>query len=197
MRKKRVRVYTPGEDRNRPERGRERERGDAGSRAVRQGSGKREGTQMGGGSCRGPCARERVGVNYHYPPKTRLPFCFPPVSSFLFLSPVTRTPPTHHQRASISPLAFATPLLAHSPFSPPLPLSYPIVSSTSSSSVSSSTTVHLKYEFDITFHPAPLSRSTTPANRTSSSVSSSPFPPSVRPLPSRVAVPTITGPRTI
>lgn len=126
--------------------------------------------------CRGPYAR--VGVNYHYP--QRRGFLFVPASSFLFLSPLpdptpptpSTHPPTHHQRASIPPLAFATRSPSHPPAlpSPPLPLR---------------TTVHLKYEFDITFHPTALAR---PPPRTSSSVSSlpAPIPPpviAVRPLP--------------
>lgn len=89
--------------------------------------------------------RRRVGVNYHYPPKTRLSFCS---REFLFVSfPVARPhPPTpsRRQRASIPPLAFATRFSPSHPL-PPLPL-FPI-------------TVHLKYEFDITFHPTALSLS--------------------------------------
>lgn len=96
----------------------------------------------------------------------RVPFCFFP------RCPTPPHPPTHHQRASIPPLAFATRSPSHPPAlpSPPLPLR---------------TTVHLKYEFDITFHPTALAR---PPPRTSSSVSSlpAPIPPpviAVRPLP--------------
>lgn len=114
--------------------------------------------------CRGPYAR--VGVNYHYPPKTRLSFCS---REFLFVSfPVARPyPPT------IRELRFL-----HSPLPPALALSHP-------SPLPLRTTVHLKYEFDITFHPTALAR---PPPRTSSSVSSLPAPiPSpviaVRPLP--------------
>jgi len=62
--------------------------------------------------CRGPYAR--VGVNYHYPPKTRLSFCSPRVPFCFF--PRCPTPPTRRQRASIPPLAFATllrPLILH------------------------------------------------------------------------------------
>lgn len=119
--------------------------------------------------CRGPYAR--VGVNYHYPPKTRLSFCS---REFLFVSfPVAR-PVTHPPSESFDSSArLCHPLaLSHPPPlpSPPLPLR---------------TTVHLKYEFDITFHPTALAR---PPPRTSSSVSSlpAPIPPpviAVRPLP--------------
>lgn len=104
------------------------------------------------------------GVNYHYPPKDAAFFLFPRVPFCFF--PRCPTPPTHHQRASIPPLAFATrrsPSRPHPLPSPPLPLR---------------TTVHLKYEFDITFHPTALAR---PPPRTSSSVSSLPSRPPRRP----------------
>lgn len=119
-------------------------------------------------------------------------FLFVP-REFLFVSfPVARPDPTHppthpnpipsrRQRASIPPLAFAIPPPpASSALSssvrfllppPPLSTSLPI-------------TVHLKYEFDITFHPTALAR---PPPRTSSSVlslavSSSPSSEAIRPL---------------
>lgn len=144
----------------------------------RRGRARKERAQVGGLS---RTVRARVGVNYHYPPKTRLSFCSPRVPFCFF--PRCPTPPAHHQRASIPPLAFATrsrpPLILHLLPSPPLFLLVP--------------TVHLKYEFDITFHPTALAR---PPPRTSSSVSSppAPIPPS---LPARHSRPTITGPRTI
>lgn len=59
--------------------------------------------------CRGPYAR--VGVNYHYPPKTRLSFCS---REFLFVSfPVARPhPPTIRElRFLRSPLPPAHPLI--------------------------------------------------------------------------------------
>lgn len=87
-------------------------------------------------------------------------FLFVPASSFLFLSPLPD--PTHPPSESFDssarlchPLALSHP--PPLPF-PPLPLR---------------TTVHLKYEFDITFHPTALAR---PPPRTSSSVSSLPAP---------------------
>lgn len=110
-------------------------------------------------------------------------FLFVPASSFLFLSPLPD--PTHPPSESFDssarlchPLALSHP--PPLPF-PPLPLR---------------TTVHLKYEFDITFHPTALAR---PPPRTSSSVSSLPAPtPRAPPLPrARHGRPTITGPRTI
>lgn len=91
------------EDENRRKRERGREVGKA-----REGCRKREHRWEG---CRGPYAR--VGVNYHYPPKTRLSFCS---REFLFVSfPVARPhPPTIRElRFLRSPLPPARPLILH------------------------------------------------------------------------------------
>lgn len=145
------------EDENRRKRERGREVGKGG------GMGKRGHRRWEG--CRGPYAR--VGVNYHYPPKTRLSFCSPRVPFCFF--PRCPTPPTPPSESFDSSARLCHPGSPSHPPPPPIPLP---------------TTVHLKYEFDITFHPTALAR---PPPRTSSSVAS----------PLVTAVPTITGPRTI
>lgn len=148
-----------------------------------QGGAKREGTRWEG--CRGPYAR--VGVNYHYPPKTRLSFCS---REFLFVSfPVARPHPLTHPPPPSE--GFDSSARLCRPFHP---LSSSVRFLFLSSSSTLPITVHLKYEFDITFHPTALAR---PPPRTSSFVPSRPrfrSPPSPPPRHGR---PTITGPRTI
>lgn len=126
-------------------------RGKWDERLGRRKGAKREGTRWEG--CRGPYAR--VGVNYHYPPKTRLSFCSPRVPFCFFPRCPTPPPPSESFDSSAR--------LCH-PF-------------TLSSSATSSLpiTVHLKYEFDITFHPTALSLDHPRANVLF------PFPP--RPVP--------------
>lgn len=120
----------------------------------------RENAQVGGLS---RTVRER-GWGLTTTTPQRRGFLFVP-REFLFVSfPVTRPHPLHRQRASIPPLAFATRSPSHPP-SPPPPRSTPLPPLLPFPHPPAPTTVHLKYEFDITFHPTAFAR---PPPRTSS-----------------------------
>lgn len=123
--------------------------------------------------CRGPYAR--VGVNYHYPLKTRLSFCS---REFLFVSFPVAPDPTHPPSESFDSSA----RLCH-----PLTLS-----STSSSFSSSSSSYHRPPKIRVRYYLSPdRSRSTTPANVLFRFLASRSYP------SARHGRPTITGPRTI
>lgn len=134
--------------------------------------------------------RERVGVNYHYPPKTRLSFCSPRISFCFF--PRYPTPPTPPSESFDSSARLCHPLTLSSSISS----STPFYSSSSSSTFSSSScSYHRPPKIRVRYYLSPdRFRSTTPANvlyhpALLSSLLTSPMP--------RHGRPTITGPRTI
>lgn len=189
-----------------------RRRGEKTRESEEEGNGGRGGWKGGGGGGRGrgggrkeraqggrvvaDRTRARVGVNYHYPPKTRLSFCSPRVPFCFFPRCPTRPhPPTHPPQPHPIPPSESfdsSARLCH----PPSPrFIRPLILRSLPPSTASSlhlTSYHRPPKIRVRYYLSPdRSRSTTPANVL------------FRSLPRRILLPlvrghpTITGPRTI